>query len=351
VVVVSPSQDFTAPGEVVIEHIYLIKASYFDAGSDTMRLHIEKHSSVPVVKQIQEQIKLSIAMGMLRTGDILPSIREIEKQTGINRGQIHRAYLALRQSGLLSPAPGKRTAVAVTAVAPHFINDKCQQLSRDVIKQIRRIGVPPTVFARYLSRNAQDNERRVPFIAYVDLEKEIALQRAEQVSQMWQVSVSGLTVEELKAAFDRGTGPRKVLVNHLIRDSIGSVPRGKKIDIIPIEIHYTKQTIRELGKVGANSFMLLVLPIHAVQGASFIVEQLHKWIKSRAAKISWIPVDDVADFEQLLKNSQYDRILVTPGARCKVPFELRLSSRILLLRMELDPGSLENARIRCGVII
>jgi DNA-binding transcriptional regulator YhcF (GntR family) len=156
--------------------------------------------------------------GVLRTGNILPSIREIEKQTGINRGQIHRAYLALRQSGLLSPAPGKRTAVAITAVAPHFINHKCQQLSRNVLKQIRRIGVPPTVFARYLSRSAQENERKVPFIAYVDIEKEIALQRAEQVSWMWRVSVNGLTVEELKAAIDNGTEIRKGLVNHLIRD-------------------------------------------------------------------------------------------------------------------------------------
>ena len=316
-----------------------------------MKFHIEKHSSVPVVKQIQEQIKLSMAMGLLRTGDILPSIRDIEKQTGINRGQIHRAYLSLRQSGLLSPAPGKRNAVALTAVAPHFDNSKCQQLSRSVLKQIRRIGVPPTVFARYLSRNAQDSEREVPFIAYVDLEKEIALQRAEQVSRKWQVSVRGLTVEELKAALKSGTESRAVLVNHLICDTIRSARRGKKMDIIPIEIHYTKQTIRELGKTRANSVMLLVIPVHAAQVADFIVERLHKWIKSRGTKISWITVDEVADFEQLLKNSQYDRILVTPGARCKVPVELRLSSRILLLQMELDPGSLEHARIRCGVII
>ncbi len=316
-----------------------------------MRFHIDRHSSVPVVKQIQEQIKLSMAMGVLRTGDILPSIREIEKQTGINRGQMHRAYLALRQSGLLSPAPGKRIAVAPTAVAPHFIKQKCQQLSRDVLKQTRRIGVPPTVFARYLSRSAHDSECKVPFIAYVDLEKEIALQRAEQVSRMWQVSVSGLTVEELKADFDHGAEPRRILVNHLLRDSIGSASSVKKIDIIPIEIHYTKQTIRELGKTGANSFMLLVLPVHAVQAADFMVEHLHKWIKSRGVRISWVPVDDVADFEQLRNDSQYDRILVTPGAACKVPVELRRSSRILLLRMELDPGSLENARIRCGVII
>lgn len=316
-----------------------------------MKFHIERHSSVPVVKQIQEQIKLSMAMGVLRTGDILPSIRDIEKETGINRGQVHRAYLALRRSGLLSPAPGNRTAVAVTAVAPHFVSHRCEQLSMEIIRQIRKIGVPPTVFARYLSRHAQDNERAAPFIAYVDLEKEIALQRSEQVSEMWQVSVSGLTVEELNAALDRGTEPRKVLVNHLIRDSIGSVPGRKKIDIIPIEIHYSKQTIRELRKKPANTSILLLVPIHAVRVADFIVAQLHEWIKSRGAQISWTATDDVADFEQLLNNSRYDRILVTPGAVCKIPVELRHSSRLFPLRMDLDPQSLENARIRCGVIL
>ena len=316
-----------------------------------MKFHIEKHSSVPVVRQIQEQIKLSMAMGVLKAGFILPSIREIEKQTGINRGQIHRAYLALRQSGLLSPAPGKRTAVAVTAVAPNPINHKCQQLSRDVLKQIRSIGVPPTVFARYLSRNAQDSERKAPFIAYVDLVKEISLARAEQVSRMWQVSVSGLTVEDLKASFEHGTKPRRVLVNHLIRDTIGSAHRLKKTEIIPIEIHYTKQTIRELGETKANAVLLLLLPPHAVQVADFIVEQLHKWIKSKDVRIAWVPVDDIADFGQLLDNSQYDRILVTPGARSKVPVELRQNARMLQLQMELDRESLENARIRCGVII
>jgi DNA-binding transcriptional regulator YhcF (GntR family) len=126
-----------------------------------VEFQIEKHSSVPVVKLIQEQIKFSMAMGILKRGDILPSIREIEKQTGVNRGQIHRAYLELRQSGLVSPAPGNRPAVAVTPAAPHFINLKYQQLSGDVIKQIRRSGVPPTAFARYLSHNAQDCELQI----------------------------------------------------------------------------------------------------------------------------------------------------------------------------------------------
>ncbi len=316
-----------------------------------MKFHIEKHSSVPVVKQIQEQIKLSMAMGVLKAGDILPSIRDIEEQTGVNRGQIHRAYLALRQSGLLSPAPGNRTAIAVNAAAPHFINHLCQQLSRTVIKQTRRIGIPPTVFARYVSLHAHDSERTVPFIAYVDFEKEIALNRADQVSRLWQVAVSGFTIPELKTAIGLGAEPRKILVNHLIRDSITFVRRRKQIEVIPIEIHYTNQTIRELGRTAANSCLLLVLPTHALQVADFIVEQLHQWIKSGGVRISWLLIDAVTDFGQLLDDSKYDRILVTPGAHCRVPGELRMSSRMLPLRMELNPGSLENARIRCGVIV
>ncbi|MBN2320192.1 MAG: GntR family transcriptional regulator [Acidobacteria bacterium] len=72
-----------------------------------MEFHIEKHSSTPVAKQIEEQIKLGVMMGVFRNGDTLPSIRDIEKQTGVNRSQIHKAYLELRKSGLLVLTRGK----------------------------------------------------------------------------------------------------------------------------------------------------------------------------------------------------------------------------------------------------
>jgi GntR family transcriptional regulator len=317
---------------------------------NVMEFQIEKNSPVPVIKQIQEQIKLSIAMGVLKRGDVLPTIREVEKQTGVNRGQIHRAYLALRHSGLLSAAPGKRTAVAVSAAAPDIINKKCQELSKDIIKRIRRIGVSPIAFSRYLSRSMQEDEHRSPFIAYVDPDKETALRRAEQVSRSWHASVVGLSVDEFKLALIRGSKLQKVLVNHLIADSIRRIPRGRKIDIIPIEICYAEQTIKALEKIKSSSILVL-FPNHAISSARFIVEQLHKWMKCKDANISWRPVDEVADFRHLLKDSQYDRILVSPGARSKVPVELRHSSRILLLQMQLDPEDLEIARIRAGVIV
>jgi GntR family transcriptional regulator len=321
-----------------------------EATENIMEFWVDKLSPVPVIKQIQEQIKLAIAMGVLKSGDILPSIREVEKQTGINRGQIHRAFLALQPSGLLSPAPGKRIAVAVSAAAPDSINRKCQELSKDIIKQIRRIGVSPIAFARYLGQSIQEEERRFPFIAYVDPDKETALRRAEQVSHLWHAPIIALSVDEYKLALTQGSKLRKVLVNHLTSDTIRRLPGGRNIEIIPIEICYTEQTILALGKLRVST-VLVLLPNHALSSARFIVEQLHKWMKGRDAKITWMDVNEVKDFRRLLNDSPYDRILVSPGARNSVPAELHKRSRLLLLQMELDPGALETARIRAGVII
>ena len=315
-----------------------------------MEFQIEKNSPVPIIKQIQEQIKLSIAMGVLKRGDILPSIREIEKQTGVNRGQIHRAYLALHKSGLLSPAPGKRIAVAISAAASDSTNKKCQELANDIIKRARSIGVSPIAFARYLSRSVQEDERKSPFIAYVDGVKQLALRRAEQISGLWHASIIGLTFDEFKIAVARGSKLRKVLVNHLALDITRRILRGKKIDVIPIEIAYTEHTIRALGKIKGSSILLL-LPNHAIPSARFMVEQLHKLVKCKDIDISWMVVSDVTDFKKLLNDPKYDRILISPGARSKVPVELLQSPHLLPLQMDLDPEDLEIARIRAGVIV
>lgn len=314
-----------------------------------MEFLIDKNSSTPIIKQIQDQIKLSIAMGVLKRGDILPSIREVERQTGINRGQIHLAYLALQQSGLLSPTPSKRTAVAISAAAPDSVK-KCQELTEDIIQRLMRISVSPIAYARYLSRSVQEYERKSPFIAYVDWDKETALRRAEQVSKLWQASVVGLSVDEYKLVLSHRSKLRKVLVNHLAHDSIQHIPSRRKIDIIPIEICYTAQIIRAFRRIKDNSSILIVLPNHAVSVARFIVDRLHKLIEHKDVGISWIAVTEMADFARLLNNSQYDRILVSPGARNTVPIGQRRVSRILQLEMEFDPEGLEIARIRSGVI-
>jgi GntR family transcriptional regulator len=316
-----------------------------------LNFYIETHSSVPVIAQIEEQIKLAVAMGIFRYGDRLPSIREIEKQTGVNRGKIYRAYLSLSQAGLVVLAQGRGAVVAAPALSDRATHQKCLRLSKSTLHKARQYGIPPTVFARYLSRQAQERERNEPFLAFVDEVKEVAEQRAEQISSFWQVPVLGMTVLQLKATLRKGFVPRKVLANHLRRDYIRSLISSKSVDVIPIEVVYSERTIKDLAKIKANASVLRILAPPYVKYARFIIAQLQTWVRAPGVRISWVSVRDVSDMGKLLNSPQYHSIIVDAGILSAVPDKLLKHPRLLLLRGQLSPRSLEAARIRAGVII
>jgi DNA-binding transcriptional regulator YhcF (GntR family) len=316
-----------------------------------MEFYIEKLSSTPVINQIQEQIKLAVAMGVLRIGDTLPSIRDIEKQTGINKCQIHKAYSALRQSGLLLLTRGKGTIVAAAGDSPRSIHEKCRKLGKAVDLRVRRMGISPTAFARYLKRHAQESERTKPFISYVDMNKEAAIETAAKISQLWQVPVIGLAFSELKADNRKRAVTRIILVNQFLYEDIRSLLANRKSSVILVEERGTDKTIRTLEKIKSGSsvlFLHLSQPAHRIR---FIMAHLRKLLEPRGIKISAAAVRDIRSFKELMKGSQYDYFLVGPAARGEIPPDIRQDRRILQINPQLDPASLEIARIRAGVII
>jgi GntR family transcriptional regulator len=313
-----------------------------------VEFYIEKHSSVA---QIEEQIKLAVAMGVLGNGDRLPPIREVEKQTGVNRGKVHRAYLSLRRSGLLVLSGRRGTVIAAPAQSARSVNQKCLRLSKSTIQKARQYGIPPVVFARYLSGKAQETERSEPFIAFVDDVKEVAERRAGEIARLWQAPVTGMTVRQLRDAQNKGFVPRKILTNHLRRDYIRSMISSKSIDVIPIEVVYTEQTINDLAKIKANSSVLRILAPPYVQNAPFIIARLQNWVRAPGVTISWISVRDLSDTRQRLNGSPYDCVILDPGILSAVPDTLLRNPRTVMVRLQLSPASLEVARIRAGVII
>ena len=316
-----------------------------------MEFHIDEHSSIPTIAQIEEQIKLAIAMGTFRKGDALPSIRDVERQTGVNRGVIHRAYLSLRRSGLLALTRGKGTVVAASISSNHVTNRKCLRLSESVISKVCQFGVSPTAFGRYLSRQAQAAERDTPFIAYVDSRKAVADRRATEISRLWQVHVIGLSTSELKKTLRKNPNLRKALCNHLSEKYVRSLIPDKKVDVIPIEVSYNEQTIKDLSRIKSNSSILRVLAPIYLDNSRFIISQLRNWVRASGVEISAISVRHISSYEKLLDGTRYDRVIVDRGVLANVPPKLQRSRRLLMVRFKLDPASLENARIRAGVII
>jgi GntR family transcriptional regulator len=76
-----------------------------------LSLRISASSGVPVYLQIEQQIKQSLASGVLRTGDALPSIRRTAADLRINPNTVARAFSNLEREGIIRTVPGGGTFV------------------------------------------------------------------------------------------------------------------------------------------------------------------------------------------------------------------------------------------------
>jgi GntR family transcriptional regulator len=77
----------------------------------TMRFRLDRHSGLPAYRQLVDQVRHALRLGVLCPGDQLPTVREVVKQIAINPNTVHRAYRELEQQGLTEGRPGSGTFV------------------------------------------------------------------------------------------------------------------------------------------------------------------------------------------------------------------------------------------------
>lgn len=73
---------------------------------------LDSHSGVPVYRQMIDQVQGAIAMGVLRPGDQLPTVRMVAVELAINPNTVMRAYRELEIRGFLDTQQGTGTFVA-----------------------------------------------------------------------------------------------------------------------------------------------------------------------------------------------------------------------------------------------
>lgn len=80
-----------------------------------MLVHVDVRNGLAVYDQIVRQVKFAVAGGALRTGELVPSVRELARKLAINPNTVARAYRQLQDDGIVEPVRGAGLAVAAAA--------------------------------------------------------------------------------------------------------------------------------------------------------------------------------------------------------------------------------------------
>lgn len=77
-----------------------------------MNFDIVPTSSVPIYRQIVEQVRRLVASGQVKPGDDLPSVRAVAQHHAINPMTVSKAYSMLETEGLLERRRGIGMVIA-----------------------------------------------------------------------------------------------------------------------------------------------------------------------------------------------------------------------------------------------
>ena len=99
---------------------------------------IDPKSALPIHRQIADQIRRSVAAGLLEPGDQLPSVRELAARLLVNPNTVAKVYRDLERDGLLETRRGQGTFISpeVAALAEadrrRLLAEQLEAAARDV---------------------------------------------------------------------------------------------------------------------------------------------------------------------------------------------------------------------------
>ena len=100
----------------------------------------------PIYAQIGDRIKFAVVAGILKPGELVPSVRELSRQLVVNPNTVARAYRDLQAEGVLNPVRGTGLQVGEGAVevCRRDRRDFVQRRLRESIVEVRQSGLTNT---------------------------------------------------------------------------------------------------------------------------------------------------------------------------------------------------------------
>jgi DNA-binding transcriptional regulator YhcF (GntR family) len=219
-------------------------------------IKIDKSKPTPIFRQIIQEIEQAINNGSLKTGERLPTERELAVSLAVARGTVTRAYAELTNEGRIDRVQGRGSIVSGQA-APERSGrkERAQSLIRGLVDALTgmKLSFPEMKAMVDLAITEREEALATLSVAAVDCNPETLGMFERQIGLLSRVSVRTYLLDDL--ARDRDPGARlrdfslilTTTTHH--RDLCALAPELKAL-IVPVSVSPSRETILRLASVG-----------------------------------------------------------------------------------------------------
>jgi len=127
----------------------------------TLQFQIQPSSGIPIYKQIIDQVNRLVLSGHLKTGDELPSVRQIASHFDVNPMTISKAYSILEATGILDRVRGKGMIIAASQQEDTSMKKRKESIRpilTEAATQAKQLAIPPQTVIELFKDILEEND-------------------------------------------------------------------------------------------------------------------------------------------------------------------------------------------------
>jgi GntR family transcriptional regulator len=316
-------------------------------------LHYNPAVRIPAHVQLEEQVKVALALGKLRPGDLLPSIRHVEDELGVGRMLVRKAYQQLQAAGLVRIVHGRGAVVTGQARSNGHLTEKADAMIERIVSELRREGLNPVTFSRVFHQRLMAEDARRPRILCVDSSDVLARDLGQQIQQALGVHVTTMGLARLGREHSSISSDTQVLVDYYYLADVRRILKRRAGGIYPIAWDYDTAFLEKVRSLPLGTRILLLFFGRSLneQGTLLAIDALLERLRDREFKVDVKAIEQVGPLTRLAR-SRYAAAIVSNRVWDQHAAVLeRYPDTFWRLSSRLNHQSLDAVRDRLGFVL
>lgn len=257
-------------------------------------------------------MKVALALGKLRPGDVLPSIRHVEDEIGVGRMIVRKAYQRLQDAGLLRIIHGRGAVVIGQPRDTGRTMARAEAVIERLLPELRREELDPLTFSRILHQRLLDEDARTPRLLCVDSSEVLAADLGRQIQDLLGVHVRAVGLARLTRIRKTLTPEMQVLADYYYLPDVRRVLTGRVRGIYPIALDYDPAFVERLSSLPLGSSVLLLFYESSLRetGTQLAIEALLDRVKDRKFKVEVQALEHSGHLDRLTR-CRHDAVVVS----------------------------------------